>query len=293
MRKAQNAISKFNGAEWEGRAMTVNEARPMAPREGGRRRRSWFRRRWRRRRRRRTLVVSTPLSSQSARKARAISLGFFISQNGITRKGALPVLLPLRTKSVTHRNPNEDFPPMFQRSIISQCLVFSLLLQAAPAFAAGSGRPSVLDSLQQTGPAQTAEYIFRNSPRDNLITVQLFGSVVRPGIYYVPEDTDLMRILTLAGGVVNTGELDEVIVRKSDGKAWSKVDDRYVEQTGPGTYSVNVDKLVRYTRKLAPLKLSHDDFVYIPPQRALSSRTTPRRSSPSQAWFSPPCSRWC
>lgn len=153
---------------------------------------------------------------------------------------------------------------MLHRSIVSQLLVFSLLLQAAPAFAAGnSGRPSVLDSLQQTGPAQTAEYIFRNSPRDNLITVQLFG-VVRPGIYYVPEDTDLMRILTLAGGVVNTGELDEVIVRKSDGKAWAKVDDRYVDQTGPGTYSVNVDKLVRYTHKLSPLKLSHDDFVYIP-----------------------------
>jgi competence protein ComEA len=154
---------------------------------------------------------------------------------------------------------------MIQRSIVSQLLVISLLLQAAPAFAAGSaGRPSVLDSLQQTGPAQTAEYIFRNSPRDNLITVQLFGSVVRPGIYYVPEDTDLMRILTLAGGVVNTGELDEVIVRKTDGKAWAKVDDRYVEQTGPGTYSVNVDKLVRYTNKLAPLKLGHNDFVYIP-----------------------------
>ncbi len=34
--EAANAISKFNGAEYEGRAMTVNEARPMAPREGGR-----------------------------------------------------------------------------------------------------------------------------------------------------------------------------------------------------------------------------------------------------------------
>jgi RNA recognition motif-containing protein len=31
--EAQNAISKFNGADWEGRAMTVNEAKPMAPRE--------------------------------------------------------------------------------------------------------------------------------------------------------------------------------------------------------------------------------------------------------------------
>lgn len=33
--EAQDAISKFNGAEYEGRPMTVNEAKPMAPREGG------------------------------------------------------------------------------------------------------------------------------------------------------------------------------------------------------------------------------------------------------------------
>ncbi|MEK6580288.1 MAG: RNA-binding protein [Bdellovibrionota bacterium] len=31
--EAANAITKFNGADYEGRAMTVNEARPMAPRE--------------------------------------------------------------------------------------------------------------------------------------------------------------------------------------------------------------------------------------------------------------------
>ncbi len=33
--EAQTAISKLNGSDWGGRAMTVNEARPMAPREGG------------------------------------------------------------------------------------------------------------------------------------------------------------------------------------------------------------------------------------------------------------------
>lgn len=31
--EAQAAINKFHGADMEGRAMTVNEARPMAPRE--------------------------------------------------------------------------------------------------------------------------------------------------------------------------------------------------------------------------------------------------------------------
>jgi cold-inducible RNA-binding protein len=34
--EAQDAISKFNGADYDGRPMTVNEAKPMVPREGGR-----------------------------------------------------------------------------------------------------------------------------------------------------------------------------------------------------------------------------------------------------------------
>jgi len=33
--EAADAITKFNGADFEGRPLTVNEARPMAPREGG------------------------------------------------------------------------------------------------------------------------------------------------------------------------------------------------------------------------------------------------------------------
>ena len=32
---AADAITKFNGADFEGRSVTVNEARPMPPREGG------------------------------------------------------------------------------------------------------------------------------------------------------------------------------------------------------------------------------------------------------------------
>ncbi len=31
--EAQSAISRLNGADYEGRAMTVNEAKPMVPRE--------------------------------------------------------------------------------------------------------------------------------------------------------------------------------------------------------------------------------------------------------------------
>lgn len=31
--EAQTAISQLNGTDWEGRALTVSEAKPMAPRE--------------------------------------------------------------------------------------------------------------------------------------------------------------------------------------------------------------------------------------------------------------------
>jgi RNA recognition motif-containing protein len=33
--EASEAIKKFNGTELDGRSLTVNEARPMTPREGG------------------------------------------------------------------------------------------------------------------------------------------------------------------------------------------------------------------------------------------------------------------
>ncbi len=33
--EATDAISKFNGADYDGRAMTVNEAKPMVPRDHG------------------------------------------------------------------------------------------------------------------------------------------------------------------------------------------------------------------------------------------------------------------
>lgn len=34
--EAQKAISRFDGSDYEGRAMTVNEARPQAPRDNNR-----------------------------------------------------------------------------------------------------------------------------------------------------------------------------------------------------------------------------------------------------------------
>lgn len=151
----------------------------------------------------------------------------------------------------------------FRTRVVSLVTAFALSAQLAAPVAQAAGRDSVLD---MKGPQQTAEYIFRNSPRDNLITVQIFGSVVRPGMYYVPEDTDLMKLLTLAGGVETTSELDEVVVRKMDGKPWAGLKNDYVKQRNANTYVVEVDDLLRKSTNVKPLKMSHDDFVYVPKQ---------------------------
>jgi competence protein ComEA len=153
----------------------------------------------------------------------------------------------------------------FQNSHSVKCLLWaivcSLIVPFPVARAAGT---SSTDPLEQKGPQQTAEFIFRNSARDNLITIQVFGSVARPGIYYVPEDTDLMKLLTLAGGVLNNTELDEVIVRKNDIRGWAALDSQFIEPINAHTYSVNVDKLLKRTVTLKPMKMNHEDFVYIP-----------------------------
>lgn len=147
----------------------------------------------------------------------------------------------------------------FLRTLIA-LLVFA---QGALAQAQNSARMNT-EILEFKGPQQTAEYIFKNSPRDVLITVQLFGSVARPGIYYVPEDTDLMKLLTLSGGVLNSSEMEDIVVRKGDSRSWHGLNLRFVDKTQDSVYRVDVDSLLKETPNLKPLRMNHQDFVYVP-----------------------------
>lgn len=144
--------------------------------------------------------------------------------------------------------------------------IIRIVMASLMLFQAGiaHGQKLNADVLDFKGPQQTAEYIFKNSPKDVLISVQLFGSVARPGLYYVPEDTDLMKLLTLAGGVLNSTELEEIIVRKSDNRSWLGLNLKFVEQNHDQTYRVDVDHLLRESPNLKPLRMSHQDFVYVP-----------------------------
>ncbi len=113
-------------------------------------------------------------------------------------------------------------------------------------------------------PQQSAEFIFRSSPKESLISVQLLGAVNKPGIYYIPANTDLLKLLTLAGGTTNGGDLSEVLVRKMEPKTWNEIKSKAVNEY-QGAYEVDAEKLIKYGGA-RNLKLQQDDFVYVPPR---------------------------
>lgn len=99
-------------------------------------------------------------------------------------------------------------------------------------------------------PPRAAEYIYRSSPKESLIGVQLLGAVRNPGIYYIPTNTDVLKLLALAGGSEDA-DLSEILVRKTD-----------PAQTG--VFELDVKKLMKSTSNVKPFKLAQDDFVYVP-----------------------------
>lgn len=118
-------------------------------------------------------------------------------------------------------------------------------------------------------PQQASEYIFRSSPKESLISVQLLGAVQKPGIYYVPMNTDLLKLLTLAGGNTSGGDISNVMVRKTEPEKWANLASSALDEHR-GTYSVDIQELIRYGGAGA-LKVAHDDLVYVPVRESLVS----------------------
>ena len=130
------------------------------------------------------------------------------------------------------------------RIIVTICFLTSILL-SSKGFA-----ETATSFFEVKEPPRAAEYIYRSSPKESLIGVQLLGAVKNPGIYYIPTNTDVLKLLALAGGTEDA-DLSEILVRKTD-------------PTQSGVYELDVKKLMKSTPDVKPFKLAQDDFVYIP-----------------------------
>jgi hypothetical protein len=111
-------------------------------------------------------------------------------------------------------------------------------------------------------PPRAAEYIYRSSAKETLIGVHLLGAVQKPGIYYVPPNTDILKLLTLAGGI-DDADLTGVVVRK-------------VEPSQAGVYELDMDKFMKSSPDTKPFKLAQDDFIFVPKKQPWISNDVSR-----------------
>ncbi|MBT4763103.1 MAG: hypothetical protein HOO06_15530 [Bdellovibrionaceae bacterium] len=75
-----------------------------------------------------------------------------------------------------------------------------------------------------------SEYFVGRDLGKPLITVNLINGVTKPGVYHIPVDTDLARLLSYAGGSKDTSDLQEVSIRRTENKkeSVSLVDLEYI-----------------------------------------------------------------
>lgn len=127
-----------------------------------------------------------------------------------------------------------------------------------------------------TRPAAIAsEYVYRSTYKEGLVPVRVLGAVGKPGMYFVPAKTDLVKLLTLAGGMLSSAEGD-VVVRKAD-ESWSTL-------TMPGLAKRNLAYELDFNHVMlegaySSLTLSAQDVVYVPPEEPWISSGTARTVS--------------
>jgi hypothetical protein len=104
---------------------------------------------------------------------------------------------------------------------MNRALTFILCVQlgfpGALAHAAGAAGGLSL-SQDITGAGSGSEYVSGNYPGAILMPVNLWGSVGKPGIHHIPTRTDLVTLLALAGGPAADAELDDVVIKRRNGK---------------------------------------------------------------------------
>lgn len=110
------------------------------------------------------------------------------------------------------------------------------------------------------GKSLGAEYVSGDSPGTVLMKVNLWGAVNRPGIHHVPVKTDLMSLMSYAGGPLSSAELDEVTIKREIGNKRKLI-------------TVNVQELISGVSH-HQIQLSPNDIVVIPKDDPLVDRDT-------------------
>jgi hypothetical protein len=95
-----------------------------------------------------------------------------------------------------------------------------------------------------------AEYFNSNRNKRMLIRINLISGVQKTGIHYVPDDTNLIDLISLAGGVTSGAEADDISVRR-EGK------------NGTETLRIDLTQIISNSDLKVPT-LMNNDTLFIP-----------------------------
>ncbi len=132
----------------------------------------------------------------------------------------------------------------------------SIFLVSAQAFAQSSSYLGI----QKFSQARGAEYVSGNQPGTVLMKVNLWGAVNRPGIHHIPVKTDLMSLVSYAGGPKNDALLDDVTIKREIGNTRKLI-------------KVDVEELIQGVSH-HHVELAPNDIIVIPQDEPLVDKDT-------------------
>ena len=116
---------------------------------------------------------------------------------------------------------------------------------------------------QQT--MQGSVYVYGDQSLDVLAPIRVLGAVAKPGIHFVPPKTDLVTLISLAGGTTERAQMDEVSIKRT--------------QNGKTVVlHVDLEKLVEEVDTVSPEMVSNDT-VLVPVDQSWVSDNTLRTVS--------------
>lgn len=104
-------------------------------------------------------------------------------------------------------------------SVIAATVICALCMVGCSGSQRGltTAQPAV-DVTQEQGPV--SQYRLRLGTEDELqFNVCIWGQVNKPGLYAVPDGTDLISLISMAGGPTDDAKLSQVVVVRAAGRA--------------------------------------------------------------------------
>lgn len=105
-----------------------------------------------------------------------------------------------------------------------------------------------------------SEYMSGQEPGTVMMKVNLWGAVRKPGIHHIPVKTDLVALMSYAGGPNDNALIDEVTIKRQQGNKQTKI-------------KVDLSQLI-HGESTYNLSLQPDDIIVIPAKEPWISQDT-------------------